>query len=289
MSPADGTVTWRQLLAETADALADRREARWICEQASGAWGADWNDALGEPATVRMVQQLDAMVARRRTGEPIQYVLGSWPFRSIELLVDPRVLIPRPETEDVAGHAIEAARARLAVAEHVTVVDLGAGSGAIGLSMAHELPIGRSTVWCTDVSVDALDVCRANLAGLGRRASGVRLAHGAWFDAIPPDLVPDVIVSNPPYIDPHDTDLDDSVRHYEPHLALFGGTDGLDHYRVIIHGASHRLPAHGTLVLEIGRTQAGPVSDLCRSHGFEQTVAFDDQTGHPRIVVATFA
>jgi release factor glutamine methyltransferase len=286
VSRADGTVTWRELLTETADVLGDRREARWICEQASGAWGDEWTACLDEPATVRMVQHLDAMVARRRSGEPVQYVLGSWPFRSIDLMVDRRVLIPRPETEEVAGHAIEVARTLLAKQDHVVVADLGTGSGAIGLSVAYELPIGRSTVWCTDVSSDALDVCRANLAGLGRRAGAVTLAQGSWFDALPEEIVPDIVVSNPPYIDPADGDIDRAVSEYEPHLALFATDDGLEHYRTIVHGAVQRLAPHGTLVLEIGHRQRGAVVELCLSAGFAGTESFTDLAGRDRMVVA---
>jgi release factor glutamine methyltransferase len=289
VSPTHRTVSWRELLAETAGVLGDRREAKWICETAAGLTGDEWHGALDEAATVRMVSHLDAMVARRRTGEPIQYVLGSWPFRSLDLLVDRRVLIPRSETEEVAGHAIDAARALLGERDTVTVVDLGTGSGAIGLSLAHELPIGRATVWCTDVSIDALDVCRANLAGLGRRAGGVHLAEGEWFEALPADVVPDVVVSNPPYIAPDDTELDDSVREYEPSVALFGGPDGLDHYRVIVDGAARRLPGHGVLVLEIGRTQRESVTGLCHEAGFGHVVEGDDVAGHPRTVLAQIA
>ncbi len=123
---------------------------------------------LDEPATERMIAHLDAMMARLATGEPLQYVLGQWSFRHIEVAIDRRVLIPRPETELVAGVAIDKART---FATSRTVVDLGTGSGVIGLSLAAELPIDGTTVWITDVSADALDVARANLAGLGRNGT----------------------------------------------------------------------------------------------------------------------
>ncbi len=125
---------------------------------------------------------LDTMVARARTGEPIQYVLGEWSFRHITLSVDRRVLIPRPETELVAEIAVGLA----ANCEPTRrVADLGTGSGAIGLSMAYELPRQGTEVWITDASVDAIDVARANLAGIGPAAANVRVAHGAWFEALP--------------------------------------------------------------------------------------------------------
>ena len=138
------------------------------------------------------------MVARRAHGEPLQYVLGRWGFRTLDLLVDRRVLIPRPETEVVAGLAIDA----LAALDRPGVaVDLGTGSGAIALSLAAER-WPHVEVWATDVSPDALAVARANLAGLGRRAAVVRLLEGTGSSALPGDLRGrvDVIVSNPPYV-----------------------------------------------------------------------------------------
>ena len=93
---ADGTVTWRELLEETAAVVGARNEARWLCEEASGYFGSEFHEVLDEAATKRSVAHLDAMVARVRTGEPLQYVLGHWSFRELDLMVDPRVLIPRP-------------------------------------------------------------------------------------------------------------------------------------------------------------------------------------------------
>ena len=144
-----------------------------MCEVASGA---DRLEAVrDEPATAGMVAHLDAMIARYLAGEPLAYVLGRWSFRHVDLAVDRRVLIPRPETEVVAGVAIDLARA---LPRPTVVADLGTGSGAIGLSLADELPVDGVTVWLTDASDDALDVARANLAGLGRRAANVRIAGG---------------------------------------------------------------------------------------------------------------
>ena len=164
----------------TAVKVGERPAARWLCEVASGADRLD--DVLDEPATERMVAHLDAMLARHAAGEPLAYVLGRWGFRHLDLAVDRRVLIPRPETEVVAGVAIELAAA---LARPITVADLGTGSGAIGLALADELPVEGVTVWLTDESPDALDVARANLAGIGRRAANVRVAEGSWFDALP--------------------------------------------------------------------------------------------------------
>jgi release factor glutamine methyltransferase len=282
------TVSWRELLAETTAVVGDRNEARWLCEEASGERADGWIAILDEPATIRSVAHLDAMVARRRAGEPLAYVLGSWAFRRLELMVDRRVLIPRPETELVAGHAIDAARVRVRVGELVRVVDMGTGSGAIGLSVASEVALGSSEVWCTDASADALDVCRANLAGIGRAGVQVRLAHGSWFEALPEHMrgAIDVLVSNPPYVTVDDADLDASVREWEPAQALFAGPDGLDAYRSIVTGTAEWLAPGGALVLEIGARQASAVVALAKAAGLQELAVHADLAGHDRVVVA---
>lgn len=273
-------VSWRELLAETTETVGERPAARWLCEVASGADRLE--EVLDEPATHRMVAHLDAMIERHRAGEPLAYVLGRWGFRHLDLAVDARVLIPRPETEVVAGVAIELARA---VPVPVTVADLGTGSGAIGLALADELPADGVTVWLTDVSTDALDVARANLAGIGRRATNVRIAHGPWFDALPDDLALDVVVANPPYVAAGSPDVDDSVRAWEPHGALFAGPDGLDDIRHIIDVAPARLRRGGWLVLEIGADQGPAVGALLVGRGYVDVSIRQDLAGRDRVAV----
>lgn len=278
-------VTWRTLLNETIDVLGERPQARWICETACGLDGDEFLAELDEPATERMVAQLDAMVARYRSGEPLAYVLGHWSFRTIELMVDRRVLIPRPETEVVAGRALELARG---VAGQRRVVDLGTGSGAIGLSLAAELPITGTEVWLTDYSTDAVDVARANAIGLGRAAANVRVCHGSWFDALPVDVRGeiDVVVSNPPYIADGDPEVAESVLEYEPHTALFAGDDGLDDVRTIARDARDWLRSGGWLVMEIGYQQGDAVKALLEQFGFADVAIANDLTGRPRIAEA---
>lgn len=288
MEPDDGAdtgevVAIRTLLSQTAEVVGSRHEARWLCEVAVGADGPELDAVLDEPATVRTVAHLDAMVARYRSGEPLQYVLGRWSFRHLDLAVDRRVLIPRPETEFVAGVAIDLAAA---IPGSRTVADLGTGSGAIGLALASELPIVGTTVWLTDVSDDALAVARANLAGLGRAAANVRIAAGSWFDALPPDLRFDVIVSNPPYVAVGSPDLDDSVLEWEPVSALLSGDDGLDDVRVLVAGAPDHLTADGHLVIEIGADQGAAVADLLDAHGYRDRVIRQDLAGRYRVAVA---
>ena len=211
-------VTWRELTAEatnllTAAAVPDPElSARYIGMRATGAdGGADWIETRETHATQRQLAAFDAMVARRRVGEPLQYVIGRWGFRHLDLFIDRRVLIPRPETEIVAGRAIDEVR-RLAAAamDPVVVVDLGTGSGAIGLSIAFE--DDGAEVWLTDRSPDAVAVARANVAGIGRAGSRVRVTEGDWFEALPPSLRGriGVVVSNPPYV-AHDDEVDPQV------------------------------------------------------------------------------
>jgi release factor glutamine methyltransferase len=278
-------VTWRTLLNETIEVLGERPQARWICETACGLDGDEFLAELDEPATERMVAQLDAMVARYRAGEPLAYVMGHWSFRTIELMVDRRVLIPRPETEMVAGRALELARG---VADQRRVVDLGTGSGAIGLSLAAELPIMGTEVWLTDYSTDAVDVARANAIGLGRAAANVRVVHGSWFDALPVDVRGeiDVVVSNPPYIADGDAEVAESVLEYEPHSALFAGDDGLDDVRTIARDARDWLRSGGWLVMEIGYQQGDAVKALLEGFGYVDVTIGNDLTGRPRIAEA---
>ena len=248
--PGDGTVSWRTFLGETTGKLRalgvaePEAEARWLIEEVSGLEGAEWVLGLDEPATQRGVARLDAAVARRAAGEPIQYVLGRWAFRSLDLLCDRRVLIPRPETEQVVDHAL-AELDRVLLSRHgdheATAVDLGTGSGAIALALATERP--GLEVWGVDASPDALAVARANLGGLGMAGGGVRLLEGSWFDPLPEGLRGrvDLIVANPPYVR-GDEDLDPSVREWEPAAALVSGPTGLEAYEVIVAGARDWLP-----------------------------------------------
>jgi len=283
------TLCWRELRHESLDRLRGGgvddpdRELRWICERASGRTAAEQVVALDEPVTDREGRAVDQMVARRVAGEPLQYVLGRWGFRTLDLLVDRRVLIPRPETEVVAGLAIDAlvVRDRLGVA-----VDLGTGSGAIALSLAAEC-WPRVEVWATDTSADALAVARANLAGLGRRAAAVRLAAGDWFAALPDDLQGrvDVVVSNPPYV-PAEAPLPAAVADWEPRAALVPGTTGLEAIERIVAEAPGWLVADGVLVVEIGEEQGEAARRLAVAAGFGPAAIHPDLAGRDRALVA---
>jgi release factor glutamine methyltransferase len=282
------TTTWRDAMTRARGELADfgEQEARWIVEAASGLSPSELLTAFDDRVPARANDHLGVMLARRRRGEPLQYVIGSWPFRDLDLYVDERVLIPRPETEVVAQHAIACAQA---FAEP-TVVDLGTGSGALALAIACEVP--TANVWATDASDDALAVASANLAGVGPAATRVRVSQGWWFEALPADLMGEVhvIVSNPPYVAEGELpDLPPEVREFEPRMALVAGPTGLESLSVLISGALDWLVPGGNLVCEIAPHQRGPVLDLCEAVGYAEAVVHRDLAGRDRALVARSA
>ena len=286
---SDETITWGELLQVTAIELGNEQEARWLCEHASGLDRVELDAARDEVVSQRCGVSLRAMVARRLTGEPLQYVMKSWAFRHLDVLVDNRVLIPRPETEVVVQAALDLAREMISKTNSkLRVADLGTGSGVIGLSLASELPRGTTEVWLTDLSADALEVARANLAGLGLINGDVRVAQGSWFAALPSELKNsfDLIVSNPPYIALYDPSVESSVLNHEPHLALFAGSDGLDAYREIIAHADEWLATDGWIVLEIGHQQGDAVRELLTQDSFKQIEIRKDLAGRDRIALA---
>jgi release factor glutamine methyltransferase len=281
------TATWRALWREAERALGSTLEARRIVERASGYDGAELLLHLDDAAPARALPFASAMVERRAKGEPLQYVVGRWGFRTLDLFVDRRVLIPRPETEVVVEAALAELRAiagegrpRAPVA-----VDLGTGSGAIALSIAREVPAAE--VWATDASGDALAVARANLAGLGSRfASHVRLVEGAWYDALPDHLrgTVDLIVSNPPYVAAHEA-LPAEVADWEPNEALVAGPTGLEAIGDIVRGAPGWLARPGRLVVEIAPHQAAAAVHLARAAGFADVDVRPDLQGRLRVLV----
>lgn len=283
------TRTWRVLVDDAADRLRAsgidelRQELRWMVESASGLTAAEQTAAGGAPAAHRAAKVFGELVERRVAGEPLQYVLGRWGFRTLDLMVDRRVLIPRAETELVAGIGMEL----LGELDRTAVVaDLGTGSGAIALSLAAER-WPRVEVWATDSSPDALAVARANLAGLGRRAASVRLAQGDWFCALPHRLRGeiDLLISNPPYVAEAEP-LPPEVSCWEPRDALVAGPTGLEAIEQIVDGARGWLAPGGALVLEIGATQGAAVRELAGRAGFERISIEPDLAGRDRALVA---
>lgn len=283
-NPHTGHITWREALALTTERVTDHNVARWLCEHASGCDSAEFAGIHDEFVNDRSGQYLNSMVDRYMAGEPLQYVMGRWAFRHLDLLVDNRVLIPRPETELLVEHVVSFVANKPGP---YVMADLGTGSGALGLSLLSELPLGEVVMWLTDFSADALDVARANAAGLGRPATGARFAQGSWFDALDSSLkgTLDVVVSNPPYIAENDPEVQASVREWEPASALFAGTDGLDDLRVIASQAPQWLRSGGLLGVEMGYSQADAVTQLFEHAGFTNVHVHNDLAGKPRFVL----
>jgi release factor glutamine methyltransferase len=286
--PDPGAVTWQQMLAETTDVVGDANEARWLCEHAAGINGAEFLAAQHEFVTVSMANALHSMVRRRVAGEPLQYVMQRWSFRHLDVYVDERVLIPRPETETVVEVALDLARERLKQKATLEIVDMGTGSGVIGLSMAYEMPFDSARVWLTDASPDAIDVARANIVGIGRKGECCRVIKGSWWNALSAELRGnvDVAVCNPPYIAYDDDEVAQDVREWEPHTALFAANDGLSDIETVIREAPEWLASRGWLVLEIGYRQGGAVLALLHNAGLANAEIRKDLAGRDRIAIA---
>jgi release factor glutamine methyltransferase len=227
------------------------------------------------------LEQFRTSIRRRLRHEPVQYIVGDVPFREIRLAVDPRVLIPRPETELLAGEVLRWAQ------EHGAggaALDIGTGSGAIALSLAREGSFDR--VVASDVSPDALAVTRAN-AGRNGLDGQLELRQGALWDVVAPGERFRVIVSNPPYVaDAERAQLAPEVRDWEPAMALFAGPDGLAVLAPLVAGAAARLEPGGLLALEVGAAQAGVVcAAAAQAAGLGQPRVVKDLAGRDRIVL----
>ena len=265
------------LVAELIDAGLNRREARWLLEE----FGADDHEAI---AALR-----DA-VQRRLDGEPLQYVLGHWPFRSLELDLDPRVLIPRPETEELVGVALAALAEGDVIAP--VIVDLGCGSGAIGLSLLAELLVRGvvATLVAVDESPDALAVARQNALKHGLHA--VSFVRSSWTRDLDPSLRGrvDLVVANPPYVSAEEFASLDPMLGYEPIGALVApdtiAAPGFADLEVIIGESLAWLSPGGRLVCEHGHMQREAVLDAASAAGYVDVADLDDMAGWPRILVA---
>jgi release factor glutamine methyltransferase len=292
--------TWRAALAEAAERLGDAGEARWIAERV--AHGPVYG-LLDDEAGAAKAAELQELVVRRAAGEPLQHVLAAWSFRTLEVAVDRRALIPRPETEAVTEHALAAldavaARAVAARAasgarelgEVTLAVDLGTGSGVIAISLAVERPGVR--VIAVDASPDALALAAENLA---QQTHGVRvrveLRPGSWWSALPAELAGrlTVVVANPPYLAEAEwPGLDPIVRDFDPYEALVAGPTGLEAISEIVRGAPEWLIAGGALVVEIAPHQRQEVLDLVAACGaaYESASVERDLAGLDRVLVA---
>lgn len=226
--------------------------------------------------------QARRLVERHLAGEPVAYLIGEWEFYGLPLDISPEVLIPRSDSEVLAGQAIDYCK----TLGNCRVLDLCAGSGCLGLAVAANVP--QSRVLLGELSEEALKVCRQNIrrCGLPGRVTALRV------DAREKPLHTlgefQCIVSNPPYIPSAEIGgLDTSVRDYEPHLALDGGADGLDFYRAVTELWRPALAENGRLYFEVGAGQADAVLRIMRSAGFGDIQVVQDLHRIPRVVFGT--
>ena len=262
----------REALATARAAGVDGLDAQLLlarCLDRSRSWLIAHDDTLLTPL---QAERYGAWLARRAAGEPLAYLFGEKEFHGLRLQVDPRVLMPRPDTETLVDWALELLGTRADSAPRV--IDLGTGSGAIALAIKQAAP--QADVTALDSSDDALAVARANAT---RLALGIRLRCGSWWAAVPGERF-DIAISNPPYIalgDPHLAALT-----HEPALALASGVDGLDALRRIIEFAPAHLRPDGWLLLEHGHDQGEAVRALLLQRGFAQVESRRDLAGHWR-------
>ena len=232
--------------------------------------------------TPEVEARVRALVQRHLDGEPTAYLIGEWEFYGLPLDISRDVLIPRPDTEVLAGLAIDFVKTQGAC----RVLDHCAGSGCIGLAVASQCP--ESRVVLGELSEGALRICRQNIRRNGLSGRVVPMQMDAL--APPPAQLGEFrcLVSNPPYIPAGDIPgLDPSVRDYEPHMALDGGADGLDFYRNLAGEWKNALTVGGKIFLEVGIGQADDVLRLLRSQGFGDLEITKDLNGIPRVVHGT--
>ena len=234
-------------------------------------------------ASSDLERRVEELVQRRLAGEPVAYIVGEWEFYGLPLDISRDVLIPRADTEVLAERAILKARA---AGEGGRVLDLCAGSGCIGLAIAAQAT--RSRVVLADLSEGALRLCKQNVRrnGLNARVTCISANALEAPSSVLWDF--DVIACNPPYIPTGDLEgLDVSVKDFEPLMALDGGVDGLDFYRVIASKWKSALRLGGTLIFEVGIDQAEAVAQIMADNGFENIVTTEDTGGIQRVVEGT--
>jgi release factor glutamine methyltransferase len=279
--------TVRQLLAAATTLLRTVSSTPRLDAELLLAHVLDWSRAhlLAEQSYIPGADHIavfQQLTQRRAHGEPVAYLVGYRSFYGLDLLVDRRVLVPRPETELLVELALGLIRERPAATTHTApayyIADVGTGSGAIAVALAVHLP--GVHIYATDISEVALEVARANVEchGVGEQ---VTLLHGDLLTPMPRKV--DLIISNPPYTILAEIDAD--VREHEPHLALDGGPDGLAVYRRLLAEAPAWLVPGGSMLMEIGATQATAVSALAHTmFPLSQVTVHRDLAGHNRIL-----
>jgi len=219
-------------------------------------------------------EQFYQLVKRRASGEPVAYLTGQREFWSLPLAVSTDTLIPRPETETLVTLALE----KIPPDDCLHIADLGTGSGAIALAIAHERPCCR--VVATDASAKSLEIAAGNASSLG--IENIHFIHGNWCDPLPHEPF-DLILSNPPYIEDQDPHLERGDVRFEPRTALASGPEGMDDLDHIVACARQHLRKEGWLMLEHGYRQADRVKKRLSEHGYREISSHSDEAGLDRV------
>ncbi len=269
-------------LAVAGHAASDAEE---LLSRLLGVGRGELRRLVASPLSPGADESFERQLARREGGEPVQYITGRAAFRLLDLAVDRRVLVPRPETELLVEVVLEYLTDIYSDRRAPRVLDLGTGSGCIALAIAHEHPAARLTA--TDVSLEALEVARANADSCGL-TDRVTFADGRWFEAVGADERFDVIVSNPPYISRDEAaELPRDVRDWEPEAALFAADGGLADLRDILDDAPRHLVTGGLLALELAELRANEVAAwLEGARDWRGVELLPDLSGRPRMLLA---
>lgn len=255
-------------------------EARELICAASGKTREQFFRDLPLYAPDFVQRKLDDLLLRRMQGEPVAYLVGEWEFYGLTLTVNPHVLIPRPDTEVLVERAVCLMQE---AGEGSRILDLCAGSGCIGLAVASHVKECRAVL--VDTSPEAVQVCKQNIRRNQLIGRVTAFQGDARCEPDPSLWDFDVIACNPPYIPTGDiSGLDESVKDYEPHLALDGGVDGLDFYRSISSLWASSLRLGGTILFEVGIGQAAQVKRILEENGYENIRIHRDPAGIPRVL-----
>ncbi|MGV3652474.1 MAG: peptide chain release factor N(5)-glutamine methyltransferase [Devosia sp.] len=273
-------MAWRKVRDRFRAAAIDTPEldARLLAEAAFGCTALALYTQEHALAPLDGLELLAALAGRRLAGEPVSRILGVRSFWGLDFAVSADTLVPRPETEMLVRAGVE----RLGGASAPRILDLGTGTGCIAIALLREIADARAVA--VDLSQGAIDTAGENAARHGV-ADRLDLRVGSWFDPIEAGERFDLIVSNPPYIaESESSDLSVEVRDHDPHLALFGGPDGLSPYRLIADGLAARLRPGGTCLLEIGHAQGRDVVDILEGAGLWQVGVAQDLERRDRMV-----
>lgn len=272
-----GSATIADVVRQAASRLAGpdaRRETELLLEHVLDVDRAWLFAHANEPIEAQIKARLDELIERRKQGEPVAYILGRAGFWTLDLIVGPATLVPRPETELLVEVALE----YLPADQDRCVADLGTGSGAIALALGRERPQAR--ILATDASEAALTIARGNAER--NAVANVEFRCGSWFEPVQ-GMRFHLIASNPPYVADDDPHLQQGDLRFEPDMALSCGPDGMDAIRQIIVGAGPYLHRDGWLILEHGLDQGAAVRELLQAAGFAQVQTRRDLEDRDRI------